>query len=83
MGTAPFTKPATIVKTFIVIINRVRKNIFHSDKSFRVESDVEMIKNDYPMTTPHFKFNAKKDLYELNIEVNDLGPVERFLRGVE
>jgi hypothetical protein len=34
------------------------------------------------MTTPHFKFNAKKDLYELNIEVNDLGPVERFLRGL-
>jgi hypothetical protein len=28
------------------------------------------------------QFNAKKDLYELNIEVNDLGPVERFLRGL-
>ena len=83
MGTAPFTKPATIVKTFIVIINRVRKNIFHGDKSFRVESDVEMIKNDFPMTTSHFKFNAKKELYELKIEVNDLTPVERFLRGVE
>ena len=41
-----------------------------------------LLKNDYPMTTPHFKFNAKKDLYELNIEVNDLGPVERFLRGL-
>jgi hypothetical protein len=26
-------------------------------------------------------FNAKKDLYELNIEVNDLAPVNRFLRG--
>ena len=50
MGTAPFTKPATIVKTFFVIINRVRKNIFHGDKSFRVESDVEMLKNDFPMT---------------------------------
>ena len=41
-----------------------------------------LLKNDFPMTTPHFKFNAKKDLYELNIEVNDLGPVERFLRGL-
>jgi len=41
-----------------------------------------LLKNDFPMTTPLFKFNAKKDLYELNIEVNDLGPVERFLRGV-
>ena len=27
------------------------------------------------------QFNAKKDPYELKIEVNDLGPVERFLRG--
>jgi hypothetical protein len=34
------------------------------------------------MTTPHFKFNAKKDLYELNIEVNDFGTVGRFLRGL-
>ena len=29
------------------------------------------------------QFNAKKESFELNIEVNDLGPVERFLRGVE
>ena len=42
-----------------------------------------LLKNDFPMTAPHFKFNAKKDLYELNIEVNDLGPLERFLRGMD
>jgi predicted DNA-binding transcriptional regulator YafY len=41
-----------------------------------------LLKNDFPMTTPHFNFNAKKDLYELNIEVNDLAPIERFLRGI-
>jgi len=41
-----------------------------------------LLKNDFPMTTPYFKFNAKKDMYELNIEVNDLTPVERFLRGI-
>ena len=41
-----------------------------------------LLKNDFPMTTPYFKFNAKKDLYELNIEVNNLFPVERFLRGI-
>ena len=29
------------------------------------------------------QFNAKKDLYELNIEVNDLAPIERFLKGME
>jgi len=27
------------------------------------------------------QFNAKKDLYELNIEVNELGRVVRVLRG--
>ena len=42
-----------------------------------------LLKNDFPMTSPHFKFNAKKDIYELNIEVNDLTPVERFLRGMD
>ena len=42
-----------------------------------------LLKNDYPMTAPHFKFNAKKDMYELNIEVNDLAPIERFLKGME
>ncbi len=42
-----------------------------------------LLKNDFPMTAPYFKFNAKKDLYELNIEVNDLTPVERFLRGMD
>jgi hypothetical protein len=41
-----------------------------------------LLKNDFPMTTPHFKFNAKTELYELNIEVNDLAPIERFLRGL-
>jgi len=42
-----------------------------------------LLKNDFPMTSPYFKFNAKKDMYELNIEVNDLTPVERFLRGMD
>jgi proteasome accessory factor C len=42
-----------------------------------------LLKNDFPMTHPHFKFNAKKEVYELKIEVNNLAPVERFLRGLE
>jgi hypothetical protein len=41
-----------------------------------------LLKNDFPMTIPHFKFNAKKDVYELTIEVNNLAPVERFLSGL-
>ena len=27
--------------------------------------------------------DEEKDLYELTIEVNDLAPIERFLRGME
>ena len=29
------------------------------------------------------QFNAKKDLYELKIEVNDLGTLEMFLRNYQ
>lgn len=42
-----------------------------------------LLKNDFPMTTPYFKFNTSKHLYELTIEVNNLAPIERFLRGLE
>ena len=41
-----------------------------------------LLKNDFPMTAPYFKFNAKKDTYELNILVNNLDPIERFMRGL-
>jgi predicted DNA-binding transcriptional regulator YafY len=59
-----------------------------SGKKFPVNLELTLkqyllLKNDFPMTAPYFKFNAKKDLYELNIEVNDLTPVERFLRGMD
>ena len=59
-----------------------------SGKKFPVNLELPLkqyllLKNDFPMTTPYFKFNAKKELYELNIEVNDLTPVERFLRGMD
>lgn len=42
-----------------------------------------LLKNDFPMTAPYFKFNAQKDVCELTIEVNDLRPLDRFLRGIE
>jgi hypothetical protein len=40
-----------IVKTFILILNRVRNNLFHGAKSFRIESDIEILE----MTTPLLK----------------------------
>ena len=52
-------------------------------KVFRQKDELNVLLGflDFPMTTPYFKFNAKKDMYELNIEVNDLTPAEWFLRG--
>lgn len=40
-----------IVKTFILILNRVRNNLFHGAKSFRIESDIEILE----LTTPLLK----------------------------
>lgn len=40
-----------IVRTFILILNRVRNNLFHGAKSFRIESDIEILK----LTTPLLK----------------------------
>jgi hypothetical protein len=37
------------------------------------------LKNDYPLSSPFIKYNAKKDCYDLKMEVNDLKPVERFI----
>jgi len=41
-----------------------------------------LLKNEYPLTIPFIKYNAKTDNYELKITVNDLAPVERFLKGL-
>ncbi len=41
-----------------------------------------LLKNAYPLTTPFITFNAKKDCYELKIEVNDTQPIELFLKGI-
>jgi len=35
------------------------------------------------MTAPFLKYNPKKDLYELKIQVNDLKPIQRFMRGMD
>jgi predicted DNA-binding transcriptional regulator YafY len=42
-----------------------------------------LLKDEYPLTIPYLKFNPKKDLYELKIQVNDLKPIQRFMRGIE
>jgi hypothetical protein len=50
-GEARYCKSEEIVKTFVLILNRVRNNLFHGAKSFRVESDIEILE----LTTPLLK----------------------------
>jgi proteasome accessory factor C len=42
-----------------------------------------LLKDDYPLTIPYIKYNTKTDLYELKIQVNDLKPIQRFIRGLQ
>ena len=42
-----------------------------------------LLKDEYPLTIPYIKYNPTTDVYELKIQVNDLKPIERFMRGLE
>lgn len=42
-GQNKYIEPKKIVQTFILILNRVRNNLFHGGKSFSVESDCEIL----------------------------------------
>jgi proteasome accessory factor C len=41
-----------------------------------------LLKEEYPLTIPYIKYNPKTDLYELKMQVNDLMPIQRFMRGL-
>jgi hypothetical protein len=41
--------PRLVVETFILILNRVRNNLFHGGKSFSVESDCEILRITCPI----------------------------------
>ena len=42
-----------------------------------------LMKEEYPLTTPHFKHNKKDNTYNLKIEVNSLKPITRFSEGLK
>lgn len=48
-GEARYTDPTSLVRTFILILNRVRNNLFHGGKSFRVEGDIELLEFTCPL----------------------------------
>jgi hypothetical protein len=54
-GEARYTDQTSIVRTFIEILNKVRNNLFHGGKSFRIESDIELLK----LTCPLLKKTTK------------------------
>ena len=48
-GDNKYLKQNKIVKTFILILNRVRNNLFHGGKSFSVESDCQILRITCPI----------------------------------
>jgi hypothetical protein len=48
-GENKYSKQNNIVKTFILILNRVRNNLFHGGKSFSVKSDCEILRITCPI----------------------------------
>jgi predicted DNA-binding transcriptional regulator YafY len=41
------------------------------------------LKEEYPLTIPYLKYDKKRDQYRLQVTVNNLAPVERFVKGLE
>ena len=41
------------------------------------------LKEEYPLTIPYLKYDKKRDQYHLQVTVNNLAPVQRFVNGLE
>jgi predicted DNA-binding transcriptional regulator YafY len=41
------------------------------------------LKEEYPLTIPYLKYDKKRDQYRLQVTVNNLAPVQRFVNGLE
>jgi hypothetical protein len=53
-----------------------------------IEIENPMIKylpltDEFPLNTDYIKYITKTDLYKIKIQVNDLNPILRFMRGIE
>ena len=40
------------------------------------------LKEEYPLTIPYLKYDKKRDQYRLQVSVNNLAPVQRFVNGL-
>lgn len=59
-----------------------------SEKSFPLDLWLSLrgyvfLKEEYPMTTPFLKYNKNRDQYRLRVTVNNMAPIERFMKGLE
>jgi predicted DNA-binding transcriptional regulator YafY len=60
----------------------------HSGKTYLIELELDLkqvllLKEQYPSTSPFIHYNQRKNTYELKVQVNDLKPIDRFMRGIE
>jgi predicted DNA-binding transcriptional regulator YafY len=45
--------------------------------------DVLLLKDQYPETSPFIHYNHRKNNYEFKVQVNDMQPIDRFMRGIK
>jgi predicted DNA-binding transcriptional regulator YafY len=60
----------------------------HSGDTFPIQLELDLkqvllLKDQYPLTAPFIHYNTKKNCYELKVQVNNLLPIERFMKGIE
>jgi proteasome accessory factor C len=59
-----------------------------SGKTFSIDlelglKDVLLLKDQYPQTAPFIHYNSRKNTYQLKVQLNDLKPIDRFMRGIK
>ena len=57
-----------------------------SGETFPIQLELDLkqvllLKEQYPSTSSFIHYNTKKKCFELKVQVNDLKPIERFMRG--
>ncbi len=58
-----------------------------SGKTFPIHLELDLkqvllLKEQYPLTAPFIQYNLRKNKYEFKVQINDLSPIERFMKGV-
>ena len=69
--------------TFYDVLDKIR---LETSSTIDVElglKDVLLLKDQYPETSPFIHYNHRKNIYRLKVQVNDLKPIDRFMRGID